>query len=401
MHNVTILGSTGSIGKSTLDVINRSPERFRIFALTANDNDDLLLQQCLQFKPRYAVLVSKIAAARLEKKLHEFKSSTKVLVGNDNLIEVAAAPEVDIVMAAIVGAVGLMPTLAAAKTSKRVLLANKEALVMSGALFMDAIRHSNATLLPIDSEHNALFQCMPAGFKPCLPHSGIKRLLLTASGGPFLYTPLEQLNRVTPDQAVAHPNWRMGQKVSIDSATMLNKALEVIEARWLFDMPANAIDVVLHPQSIVHSMVEYQDGSVLAQMGNPDMRTPIAQALAWPDRISSGVGSLDLIQVGKLDFAKLDVNRFPGLELAYLALEKGGTAAAILNAANEVAVKAFIRGQISFTDIARLDREILIKLPITSADCLANILTADTKAREAAKAWIDAKVGEPQAHEEE
>lgn len=401
MHNVTILGSTGSIGKSTLDVINRSPERFRIFALTANDNDDLLLQQCLQFKPRYAVLVSKIAAARLEKKLHEFKSSTKVLVGNDNLIEVAAAPEVDIVMAAIVGAVGLMPTLAAAKTSKRVLLANKEALVMSGALFMDAIRHSNATLLPIDSEHNALFQCMPAGFKPCLPHSGIKRLLLTASGGPFLYTPLEQLNRVTPDQAVAHPNWRMGQKVSIDSATMLNKALEVIEARWLFDMPANAIDVVLHPQSIVHSMVEYQDGSVLAQMGNPDMRTPIAQALAWPDRISSGVGSLDLIQVGKLDFAKLDMNRFPGLELAYLALEKGGTAAAILNAANEVAVKAFIRGQISFTDIACLDREILIKLPITSADCLANILTADTKAREATQAWIDAKVGEPQAHEEE
>lgn len=386
---ITLLGATGSIGKSTLDVIARSAEQFQIFALSANTNSELLLQQCLQFKPKFAVLVDAKAANILQQQLKEHHLATEVLIGEAGLIAISQAPEVDCVVAAIVGAAGLLPTLAAVRAGKRILLANKEALVMSGALFMNAARESGAVILPVDSEHNAIFQCMPAGFKPGHSHQGIRKLLLTASGGPFLNLPLDQFEQVTPAQACAHPNWRMGPKVSIDSATMMNKALEVIEAHWLFNIAPEQIEVVLHPQSIIHSMVEYEDSSVLAQLGNPDMRTPIANALAWPQRINSGVASLDLIKIGRLDFAPLDAKRYPSLELAYLALKKGGTATAILNAANEVAVQAFVNEQIVFTDIARLNREILTKLSATAADSIDAILAADAQARIAAQMWVE------------
>jgi 1-deoxy-D-xylulose-5-phosphate reductoisomerase len=381
VKNITVLGATGSIGVSTLDVLARHPERYSVVALTANRQVERLLEQCLAHKPRYAVMVDDGSAERLAVALREAGSDTEVLSGVDGLEQVASLPEVDYVMAAIVGAAGLPPTLAAARHGKRILLANKEALVMSGRLFMDEVRHNGAELLPIDSEHNAIFQCMPPNFEQGLPQVGVRRILLTASGGPFRQTPLEELASVTPEQAVAHPNWSMGRKISVDSATMMNKGLEVIEACWLFNtMPAD-IQVVLHPQSVIHSMVEYSDGSVLAQLGNPDMRTPIAHALAWPERIDSGVAGLDMFAVARLDFEKPDLERFPCLRLAVEAMEAGGTAPTILNAANEVAVEAFLDGRIGFTAIAKVIEHTLETLTARDADALAMIFEADKEAR--------------------
>ena len=383
MKRVTILGSTGSIGVNTLDVISRNPERYRVFALTANHNIDLLLQQCIKFKPDYAVLVDTTLAKNLAASIKQEGLKTEVLAGVDGLAQVAGHEASDYVMAAIVGAAGLLPTLAAAKSGKRVLLANKEALVMSGKLFMDAVQHNNAELLPIDSEHNAIFQCMPAGgFDRGLKQSGIRKILITASGGPFRTTPVDKLIDMTPAQACAHPNWVMGRKISVDSATMMNKGLEVIEACWLFGTTPDYIEVVLHPQSVIHSMVEYLDGSVLAQLGNPDMRTPIAHAMAWPERIESGVQSLDLIKTARLDFENPDYQRFPCLRLARNAMQQGGTATAILNAANEVAVELFLNETMRFTEISRVVESALDEVPSHPADSLEIILDDDRRARE-------------------
>ena len=332
MKGITILGATGSIGISTLDVVERHPDRFRIVALTANAQVDRLFSLCAKYKPAYAVMADNELAKELKSRLENEGLSIKVLSGVEGLEEVAGLPEVDYVMAAIVGAAGLRPTLAAAKTGKRVLLANKEALVMSGRLFMKEIKVNNAELLPIDSEHNAVFQCMPAGSPNSSSRHGVQRILLTASGGPFRNTSIKELSAVTPEQACAHPNWSMGRKISVDSATMMNKGLEVIEARWLFDTHVDSIDVVIHPQSIIHSMVQYNDGSVLAQLGNPDMRTPIAHALAWPERIESGVEPLDMFAVQRLDFEKPDLEHFPCLKLAMNAANEGGTAPAVISA---------------------------------------------------------------------
>lgn len=388
MIGVTILGATGSIGVSTLDVLSRHPDRYRVVALTANAQVDRLFEQCLAHRPRYAAMADPAAAERLAERLREAAPEIEVLAGEAGLETVAALPEVDFVMAAIVGAAGLRPSLAAASSGKRVLLANKEALVMSGQLFMDEVRRSGAELLPIDSEHNAIFQCMPGDFGRGLDAVGITRILLTASGGPFRNTPLEALERVTPEQAVAHPNWSMGRKISVDSATMMNKGLEVIEACWLFDTTTDHIQVVLHPQSVIHSMVAYVDGSVLAQMGNPDMRTPIAHALAWPHRIDSGVEPLDIFQVARLDFEPPDLSRFPCLRLAGEAMDAGGTCPAILNAANEVAVEAFLEGTIPFTAIHRVIEHALEQVPHGGADTLERVLDADAEARRAARSWI-------------
>ncbi|MDR2195178.1 MAG: 1-deoxy-D-xylulose-5-phosphate reductoisomerase [Gallionellaceae bacterium] len=382
--NLTILGSTGSIGVSTLDVVARHPERYRVTALTAQCRDDVLFAQCLRFRPKYAVLLDEAAAARLARNIAEANLDTEVLCGAEALAQVAALPEVDAVMAAIVGAAGLRPTLAAARTGKKILLANKETLVMAGAVFMDAVRAGGAVLLPIDSEHNAVFQSLPHHYAGDMAASGVSRILLTASGGPFRNTPLSELENVTPEQACAHPNWSMGRKISVDSATMMNKGLEVIEAHWLFNAPADAIDVVVHPQSVIHSLVQYVDGSVLAQLGNPDMRTPIAYALAWPERIEAGVAPLDLITVARLDFAAPDFQRFPCLGLAYQALRAGGTAPAILNAANEIAVAAFLDGAIPFLAIPRVLETVLEKLPVSAANSLDDVLEADVAARAAA-----------------
>ena len=382
MKGITVLGATGSIGMSTLDVLSRHPQRYRVVALTANRQVERLLEQCLAHRPRYAVMVDEAAAERLAAGLREKGSETEVLSGVEGLELVAALPEVDYVMAAIVGAAGLPPTLAAARHGKRILLANKEALVMSGRLFMDEVRRHGAELLPIDSEHNAIFQCMPHNFAQGLEQVGVRRILLTASGGPFRSTPLAALEGVTPEQAVAHPNWSMGRKISVDSATMMNKGLEVIEACWLFNTSTANIQVVLHPQSVIHSMVEYADGSVLAQLGNPDMRTPIAHALAWPERIESGVGSLDLFAVARLDFEAPDPGRFPCLRLTMEAMEAGGTAPTILNAANEVAVEAFLDEQIGFTAIARVIEQTLEQMSVREADSLATIFEDDAAARE-------------------
>jgi 1-deoxy-D-xylulose-5-phosphate reductoisomerase len=382
VKGVTVLGATGSIGVSTLDVLARHPERYQVVALSANRQVDRLLEQCLQHQPRYAVMADESAAEQLRGKLAEEGAEIEVLSGVAGLERVAALDEVDYVMAAIVGAAGLPPALAAARSGKRILLANKEALVMSGQLFMDEVRRNNAELLPIDSEHNAIFQCMPRDFSRGLSEVGVERILLTASGGPFRTTPIEQLAAVTPAQAVAHPNWSMGRKISVDSATMMNKGLEVIEACWLFDTGTENIQVVLHPQSVIHSMVEYCDGSVLAQMGNPDMRTPIAHALAWPERIESGVPSLNLFEVARLDFEKPDLQRFPCLRLAMEAMEIGGTAPAILNAANEIAVEAFLHERIRFTSIPELIEETLGRMTIETADSLETIFAADAAARE-------------------
>lgn len=390
MKAVTILGSTGSIGVSALDVLNRHPDQFAVYALTAQSSVDTMLQQCLQFNPKIAVMLDEDAAAKLAAAIADTDIQTQVMAGPEALQFVASSDETDYVVAAIVGAAGLLPTLAAAKAGKRILLANKEALVMSGALFMREVQQNNATLLPVDSEHNAIWQCMPVGDEQRhqFDGKGIRKIILTASGGPFRDADLNTLDAVTPEQAVAHPNWSMGQKISVDSATMMNKGLEVIEAHWLFGLSSQQIEVVLHRQSIIHSMVDYDDGSVLAQMGNPDMRTPIANTLAWPQRIDSGVAPLDLVTAGRLDFAAADFERFPCLRLAYEALEAGGTSTAILNAANEVAVDAFLQRQIKFTDIAKVIEQVLTNLPANNADSLEQILNDDATARQLAQDMV-------------
>ncbi len=388
MQNLVILGSTGSIGTSTLDVVARHPDKFRVVALTANCQIDLLFRQCLQFKPRYAVMLDEDAAAQLRRRLHEARQVIEVLSGAAALEQAAVLPEADTVMAAIVGAAGLQPTLAAARAGKKILLANKETLVMAGNVFMDAVRASGSVLLPIDSEHNAIFQALPRGYDGDLAGNGVRRILLTASGGPFRNTPLEELQHVTPEQACAHPNWVMGRKISVDSASMMNKGLEVIEAHWLFNAAASDIQVVVHPQSVIHSLVEYVDGSVLAQLGNPDMRTPIAYGLAWPERIDSGVAPLDLFKVATMDFSAPDFGRFPCLALAYRALRAAGTAPAMLNAANEVAVAAFLDKRISFLSIPRVIEAVLDALPVGAVNSLDDVLGADAEARRAAQRHI-------------
>jgi len=385
MIGVTVLGATGSIGVSTLDVLARHPDRYRAVALSANRDVDKLFAQCQSFRPNFAVMADPDAADKLEQRLHSAGSETRVLAGVEGLEQVASLPEADYVMAAIVGAAGLAPALAAARAGKRVLLANKEALVLSGRIFMQEVERHGAELLPIDSEHNAIFQCMPPDFARGLDTVGVRHILLTASGGPFRDTPLEQLAAVTPAQACAHPNWDMGRKISVDSASMMNKGLEVIEACWLFHSVPERIQVVVHPQSVIHSMVQYNDGSVLAQLGNPDMRTPIAHALAWPERIDSGVAELDLFEIARLDFRPPDLARFPCLRLAYEAIRRGGTAPAILNAANEVAVAAFLDGRLPFTGIPRLIEAVLGETVVDEATELRQVLAADALAREHAE----------------
>jgi len=387
-QRVTVLGATGSIGMSTLDVIARHPARFQAFALTAQVQVERMFELCVRFAPRYAVMVDMVAASELREKLRAHGGVTEVLAGAEALSMVATHEDVDAVMAAIVGAAGLVPTLAAARAGKRVLLANKEALVLSGALFMEAIAGSGAQLLPIDSEHNAVFQALPCSYARNPDERGIRRILLTASGGPFRERSLESLEGVTPDQACAHPNWVMGRKISVDSATMMNKGLEVIEAHWLFGVPAERIDVVVHPQSVIHSMVEYADGSVLAQLGNPDMRTPIAHALAYPERIDAGVRSLDLFEIARLSFERPDFERFPCLALAYQALREGGAAAAVLNAANEEAVAAFLEGRLGFRRIADVISASLERAVGLSVDSIESIIDTDARARDIARSEI-------------
>ena len=385
MKRIAILGSTGSIGVSTLDVIARHPERFEVVALCARSNAQKLVEQCIRFSPRYAVMIEPAAARQVRDRLRAANVGTEVLSSPGDIERMAALPEVDMVMAAIVGAVGLPAVLAAACAGKTILLANKEALVMSGPLFISAVRESGATLLPIDSEHNAVFQALPRGFERGLELAGVRKIILTASGGPFRTMPVEKLRDVTPDQACAHPNWVMGRKISVDSATMMNKALEVIEARWLFDALPAQIDVLVHPQSIVHSMVEYRDGSVIAQLGNPDMRTPIACALAYPERIDAGVAPLNLTTVGRLDFEAVDDTRFPCVKLAYQALRQGGTAATVLNAANEIAVEAFLERRVAFTAIAEIVERVLDSTPLDEMNTLDDVYHADSLARANAK----------------
>lgn len=384
MKNITILGATGSIGTSTLDVVSRHFDKYKVKALTANKNVKKLSDLCIKYKPDYAVMVDTDASTQLEKALHNKAPDVAVLNGLDGLIKVSSMDEVDCVMAAIVGAAGLLPTLAAAKSGKRVMLANKEALVMAGKLFMDAVHENKVELLPIDSEHNAIFQCMPIDFSDGFCEIGVKNILLTASGGPFLNMPLAQFASIKPEQACAHPNWSMGRKISVDSATMMNKGLELIEACWLFNTVSDNIEIIIHPQSVIHSMVEYNDGSILAQLGNPDMRTPIAYGLSWPKRIDSGVKKLNLLDVARLDFEKPDHQRFPCLELARQAMQQGGTSSAILNAANEVAVQEFLSGRILFTDIVRIIEDVMAKVTKNTASTLDVILEDDKKARECA-----------------
>lgn len=385
MIGITILGSTGTIGVNTLDVISRHPDRFRVVALTANTDHAQLFEQCRRWRPEYAVMAAPEAAGRLRERLAGMHDIT-VLAGTDGLEQVASLPHVDSVMAGIVGAAGLLPTLSAARAGKRVLLANKEALVMSGPLFMEAVKQHRAQLLPIDSEHNAVFQCLPERYPE--GHTGLRRILLTASGGPFRTRSLAELAGVTPEEACAHPNWVMGRKISVDSATMMNKGLEVIEACWLFDVEPKRVEVVVHPESVIHSMVEYRDGSVLAQLGNPDMRTPIAHALAWPERMESGVSSLDIIAIGKLSFEAADVARFPCLRLGYEAAATGGTATTILNAANEVAVDAFLERRLRFSDIPRVIEATLADRSHGPAESIDVILDADAAARDTARAHV-------------
>jgi 1-deoxy-D-xylulose-5-phosphate reductoisomerase len=384
-----VLGATGSIGLSTLDVIARHPQRYRVFALTAFSRIAELRVLCQAHRPRYAVVADEAQARLLREQLASDGLDTRVLAGEGGLSEVAAHPDVAVVMAAIVGAAGLRPTLAAVQAGKRVLLANKEALVMSGALFMQSLRDSGAVLLPIDSEHNAIFQCLPVDYARGLCEVGVRRVLLTASGGPFREMPIEQLQHVSPEQACAHPNWSMGRKISVDSASMMNKGLELIEACWLFSVPPARVEVVVHPQSVIHSMVDYIDGSVLAQLGNPDMRTPIAHALAWPERMDSGVGALDLLRIGRLDFQAPDEHRFPCLRLARQAAETCGTAPAILNAANEVAVDAFLQRRIRFTEIPVIIEQVLSRQAAVAVDCLEDVLAADRQARALACSWLE------------
>lgn len=388
VQNVAILGATGTIGIQTLDVMSQHPERFNVFALTANNNVKSMFALCQQYTPKYAVMLQSQAAAELEAQLKAASISTIVLHGEQALVEIAAHAEVDTVMAAIVGAAGLLPAMAAARSGKRILLANKETLVMAGNLFMRAVEEGGATLLPIDSEHNAIFQVMPNQRAKSLEKMGIKRVLLTASGGPFRNASLDDMLVVTREQALNHPNWVMGTKITIDSATMMNKGLEVIEAHWLFNASADQIDVVVHPQSVIHSMVEYNDGSVLAQLGNPDMRTPIAYGLGFPNRLESGVSSLDLIKIGRLDFLPPDFERFPCLRLAYEALRVGGTAPAILNAANEIAVEAFLADSIGFMDIPSMIESVLATSVIEEVASIEQLTKVDTEARQAANLWL-------------
>ena len=388
MKGLCVLGSTGSIGVSTLDVAGRHPDRYRVVALTANNNIDRLFEQCQRFDPRYAVMIDERPAAELRQRLVDAGIKTEVLSGVKALEDVSVLPEVDSVMAAIVGAAGLLPTLAAAKAGKTVLLANKEALVMSGPLFMSAVRESGADLLPIDSEHNAIFQCMPANYHAGRQAAEVRRILLTASGGPFLRKGLHELHDVTPDEAVAHPNWVMGRKISVDSATMMNKGLELIEACLLFNTPPEKVEVVIHPQSVIHSMVDYVDGTVLAQMGNPDMRIPIAHAMGWPDRFDSGAEPLNLFSVRRLDFEAPDFDRFPCLQRAYDAVRAGGTMPAILNAANEIAVASFLDSHIRFTAIPEVIDHCMNQVSAKSADSIDQVLEADRLARDAAAQYI-------------
>jgi 1-deoxy-D-xylulose-5-phosphate reductoisomerase len=393
-QGVTILGSTGSIGVSTLDVLARHPQRYRVVALTANTQAERLFEQCQRFNPEKAVLRDAVAAARLKDMVRQAGLRTQVLAGPAALELVARDPGCDIVMAAIVGAAGLLPVLEAVRAGKRLLLANKEPLVMSGPVLMQAARASGAEILPIDSEHNAIFQCMPAGYRTGDKPAGVRRILLTCSGGPFLNTPVEALQKVTPDAACAHPRWAMGRKISVDSATLMNKGLELIEACRLFDVSPDQVQIVIHPQSVIHSMVEYTDGSVLAQLGNPDMRTPIAHALAWPERIESGVRQLDLFDIARLDFAPPDLARFPCLSLAQAAARTGGTAPAILNAANEVAVNAFLEGRIRFTEIASVIEHALTNVQRSDDASLESILESDARAREMSGQYIDSRVSD-------
>ena len=385
LRHLTILGATGSIGVSTLDVVARHPERFKVVALTANAQTERLLAQCRRFVPRYAVVGDAGAAKALQRQLQSEGLSTQVLSGPEGLVQAATLTDVDTVMAAIVGAAGLPAALAAARSGRRVLLANKEALVMAGRLFRDALRDSGGQLLPIDSEHNAVLQCLPTGFEDDLECAGVRRILLTASGGPFLRAPLASLAALTPEQACAHPNWVMGRKISVDSATMMNKGLEVIEACFLFHARPAQIEVVIHPQSVVHSMVEYVDGSVLAHLGNPDMRTPIAHALGFPRRIESGAQRLNFLQVGTLNFEAPDLARFPCLRLAYAAFEAGETGPVTLNAANEVAVDRFLRRELTFDRIPAIIEEVLTRAPAGALGDLAHVLEVDREARALAR----------------
>ena len=386
-QSLTILGSTGSIGTSTLDVVARHPERFRIFALSGHSQTAKLAEQCLAFRPQYAVTANEAQAAELRTHLAAAGCQTEVLHGEQALCDIAAAPETDGVMAAIVGAAGLPPTLAAARAGKTIYLANKETLVVSGSLFMQTAAQSGARILPVDSEHNAIYQVLPPE-KGYLKHNGVQSIILTASGGPFLHTDLADFPDITPEQAVKHPNWQMGRKISVDSATMMNKGLELIEAHWLFNCPSDKLETVIHPQSVVHSMVRYADGSVLAQMGTPDMRTPIAYCLGLPERIASGVPPLDFAALSALTFETPDYRRFPCLELAYQAMQAGGGVPCVLNAANEIAVAAFLAGRIRFTDIAHTVRHCLEQDFSGSHHSLEGLLDLDAAARRAAEAFV-------------
>ena len=387
-RKLTVLGATGSIGVSTLDVVARHADRYEVVALTGNTRVDVLFDQCLQHRPRYAVVGQEKDMAGLAGRLRSAGLDTEVLAGPQALERVAALPEVDTVMAAIVGAAGLQPTLAAVRQGKRVLLANKEVLVMAGALFMAEVRTHGAVLLPIDSEHNAVFQSLPPDYAGDPVRAGVSHILLTASGGPFRSSSLERLKTVTPDEACTHPNWAMGRKISVDSATMMNKGLEVIEAHWLFNVSPDQIEVVIHPQSVIHSLVQYVDGSVVAELGNPDMRTPIAHALAWPERIAAGVAPLNLPAIAQLSFEQPDFDRFPCLALAYRALRAGGNAATILNAANEVAVAAFLDGRLPFLAIAKVIAATLDAVPIAQIPDLSAVLADDARARSVAEDFL-------------
>lgn len=389
VQTVSVLGATGSIGRSTLDVIARHPGRFRVAALTASCQVDQLAELCARHDATYACIVDASLATALHRRLKHLGARAEVLTGVTGLVQAATLPEADCVMAAIVGAAGLEPTLAAARAGKKLLLANKEALVMAGPIFMETVRRHGATLLPIDSEHNAIFQCLPAFLAGELKTNGIRRILLTGSGGPFRSRPRSDLHGVSPEDACAHPNWVMGRKISVDSATMMNKGLEVIEAHWLFGARPEQIQVIVHPQSVIHSMVEYADGSVLAQLGNPDMRTPIAQALAYPDRIDAGVPFLDLFGIGALTFEQPDFARFPGLGLAYDALRAGGTAPSILNAANEIAVAAFLDGRLPFLQISVVIEETLQSVPGMGIRSLDDVIGADHRARNRAAQIVE------------
>ncbi|SMB78019.1 1-deoxy-D-xylulose 5-phosphate reductoisomerase [Pasteurella testudinis DSM 23072] len=392
-QNIVILGSTGSIGKSTLSVIEHNSEKYRTFALVGGRNAELMAQQCLDFQPHFAVMADSEAAKQLKQRLSESAVKTEVLSGEQAICEIAAHPEADCVMAAIVGAAGLRSTLAAIQAGKRVLLANKESLVTCGQLFIDEVAKSGATLLPVDSEHNAIFQALPQSEQQRIGHcrlheSGIERIILTGSGGPFRHTALEDFAALTPAQAVAHPNWSMGHKISVDSATMMNKGLEYIEARWLFNASAEQMEIIIHPQSIIHSMVRYSDGSVLAQMGNPDMRTPIAHTLAYPDRTFAGVAPLDFFKLKELTFIEPDYQRYPNLKLAIDCFAAGQYATTVMNAANEVAVAAFLQGQIRFTDIEQINRRTVEQFPFSAIKQIEDVFEIDQKARRSAQQLI-------------